>query len=97
MPEADNQYARARDYRKVDPVRLLEGIRETFDPAPDRPRPADVLLMPLGRDQYPVHLGIMVSESELLHARPSSNMVVRVPLGRSRPIHSVWQWRSLME
>lgn len=98
--EADNGYARAADYRQVDPARLRKGLAAVFDPVPfdglEAIAAGDVLLMRVaGREQ---HIGIATGERSVIHcfARGPRQVIeqalaVVVPVW---PIASIWRWRA---
>lgn len=95
LPEARLPPAARADYRRADPAQLIMGLEEVLIRIAGPPRPGDVLAMPMRPGERPQHLGILVAEGKLLHARPGTGFVVKVPLGRSRLIDSVWTWPSL--
>lgn len=97
LPEAQLDDARFHSYHNASSKLLLAGLERTMVRV-DRARPGDVLALPVGfHNPQPRHLAILVSEREILHCYGRNiDRVIKVPLGKSRPVHSVWTWRSLM-
>lgn len=93
LPEADSFYARTADYAHVDCALLKAGLRAVFDPA-DEAQPGDILLLKIaGKAQ---HLAIYVGDGRMIHTYGNNlRKVIEVPVGRSRPIDSIWTWRGV--
>ena len=93
LPEADSFYARTADYAKVDAALLKAGMRALFDPVKEA-APGDVLLLKVGGRAQ--HLAIYVGAGRMIHTyRNNIGKVIEVPVGRSRPIDSIWAWRGI--
>jgi cell wall-associated NlpC family hydrolase len=93
LPEANGRTARA-DYSSRIPARELKRVlAETFDRA-DVARPGDLLLIVVG--EKPQHLAIVTGPGRMMHAcLRGPEQVIEVPIGKSRPIDSIWTWRGL--
>lgn len=93
MPEGRSASALARSYDRVNPLVLKRGLMETLIRTKD-PLPGDVILMVIaGKAQ---HLGIIVSDSEMVHTYGAGpGCVTRAFIGKSRLIDSYWTWPSL--
>jgi len=93
LPEADSFYARTANYDKVDTALLKVGLRALFDQVGEA-RPGDVLLLKIrGKAQ---HLAIYVGDGRMIHTYGNNiGRVIEVPVGRSRPIDSIWAWRGI--
>lgn len=98
-PEIRLKWVTARDYKVVQPERLLEGVRTVFN-AVDGALPGDILLILL--KGKPRHMAI-VTEADIETGKPTRivhtyatgpRRVREVPLGSMvESVHSIWTWR----
>lgn len=95
MPEAGSIYSSmVGDHRgKVDARLLKQGLAATLAQT-DVAQPGDVLLLTVGGKAQ--HLGIVTEGGRMVHTYGKGPRgVIEVPIGKSRPIDSIWTWRSL--
>jgi NlpC/P60 family putative phage cell wall peptidase len=92
-PEGDALEAHARAYsRRVDERALKRGLQRLFDEVAVA-EPGDILLLPVaGKAQ---HMAIYTGEGRMIHTARGLHKVIEVPVGKSRPIDSIWTWRGL--
>jgi NlpC/P60 family putative phage cell wall peptidase len=92
-PEGDALEAHARAYsRRIDARELKSGLQRLFDRT-DTPHAGDILLLHVaGKAQ---HMAIYAGDGRMIHTARGLNKVTEVPVGKSRPIDSIWTWRGL--
>lgn len=74
---------------------LLAGLRAALIPHSEI-LPGNVLVLPVGRKFDCAHLAMVTFDNRMVHCYPGGlGRVVNVPIGRSRPVHSIWSWPSL--
>lgn len=96
LPEAEIMEVNLASYRRGSyGEQLLAGIEAALIPH-DELLPGNVLVLPIGRKLKPQHLAMVTYDRRMVHCYPGGPAVVmNVPIGRSRPIHSIWSWPSL--
>lgn len=99
LPEAQDTEALNVDYGatgRVDPLRLLKGLRVSFDEHKGERLPGLVLALKVGN--VPRHLAIYVGNNRMVHCYNSGpKIVVSSTMGSiwNEAVHSTWIWKSL--
>lgn len=96
LPEAKIFLNRKRNYRTdFSPALMLAGLEEALQRVYEA-QPGDLFAIQIGKVWGPRHLAMMTEPGQLIHSYGGGvGKVVEVPIGKSRPIHSIWTWPSL--
>ncbi len=94
LPEAMVLEAGVANYGSVIDADLLLHTLQRLMLETDVARPGDVLLLKINNKAQ--HLAIISEAGRMIHCYQNGpGCVIEVPIGKSRPIHSIWTWPSL--